>query len=91
MSDKCDCCLCVPQPGTRPHPEYGYDMNKVSGVECIVCEKPIGDEPYDEHLTWARFGQMQFIHRRCWSSEKEREQHFKRFKKNWLKAGASTS
>lgn len=62
---KCNCALCNPQPGVRAHPKWGYDLNKVPAVHCFRCGKPIGDEPYREVTTLARFGQMSFSHKRC--------------------------
>lgn len=61
----CECALCAPKPGQRPHPKYGYDMNEVPKVECLRCEEPIGHEEYVEVAMLARFGQMSFLHARC--------------------------
>jgi hypothetical protein len=47
------------------HPLYGYDINKVSKVKCLICNIPIGNEEYVEVNTLARFGQMLFAHKRC--------------------------
>ena len=49
----------------RLHPVYGYDMDKVSKVLCLICDQPIGDEEYTEITNLARFGQMLFCHKRC--------------------------
>jgi hypothetical protein len=65
MEKPCNCGLCNPQPGRRYHPKYGYDLDAVSQKECLMCGEPIGSEPYKEVLTWARFGQMLFVHKRC--------------------------
>ena len=59
----------------RPHPKYGYDLDKVPEKLCLICEKPIGGEEYTEITQCARFGQMLFAHRRCmvkytWRPEK---------------------
>lgn len=43
----------------------GYDLNQVSKVLCLVCDRPIGHEEYTEVTVLARFGQMMFIHKRC--------------------------
>lgn len=65
MTANCDCGLCKPKPGVRVHPEYGYDLDAVAAIECLMCGDPIGSEDYYEYPVWARFGQMFFIHERC--------------------------
>ncbi len=50
---------------TRLHPVYGYDLNQVSKVLCLMCDQQIGDEEYVEITNFARFGQMFFRHKRC--------------------------
>ncbi len=50
---------------SRPHPVYGYDMDKVKETLCLHCSEPIRDEEYEEVRTLARFGTMMFIHKRC--------------------------
>ena len=49
----------------KKHPEYGYDMNVVPHVHCLICHEPIGEEPYVEVTILARFGVMMFAHKRC--------------------------
>ncbi len=61
----CTCLLCQPIPGKRAHPIWGYDLDEVPKQECLVCKKPIGNEPYEENRTLARFGSMSFVHTRC--------------------------
>lgn len=67
----CDCLLCQPTLTGRAHPKYGYDMNAVKDVECLMCSEPIGEEPYNEFPMLARFGNMMFVHERC-DDEKSR-------------------
>lgn len=47
------------------HPVYGYDIDAVPHVKCLLCDTPIGNEDYVEIKTTARFGQMLFAHKRC--------------------------
>lgn len=61
----CDCGKCEPVPGKRYDPNYGYDLDKVRDVHCMMCDTPIGDEPYSEVIALARFGTMSFVHKRC--------------------------
>lgn len=56
------------EPGER-HPKWGYDLDRVPSVRCLLCGHPIGDEAYAEETTLARFGQMLFVHKRCRDSE----------------------
>ena len=42
-----------------------YDRSQVSEVACLMCDEPIGNEPYAEVRILARFGQMLFVHKRC--------------------------
>lgn len=63
--DPCTCLLCQPVPGKRPHPIWGYDLDKVAQTTCLICGKPIGNELYVEEIAWARFGSMSFVHERC--------------------------
>lgn len=59
----------------RIHPKWGYDLDKVPSVHCLVCGKPIAEEPYDEVSVLARFGQMLFSHKRC-DGEKRKDTHW---------------
>jgi hypothetical protein len=43
----------------------GYDLDKVPAVQCLHCRQPIGDLPWREVKTLARFGQMLFEHVEC--------------------------
>lgn len=43
----------------------GYKLADVPAVKCLMCSQPIGDLPYREVLTLARFGQMLFEHVEC--------------------------
>lgn len=43
----------------------GYKLDDVKKVTCLMCDKPIGDLPYDEVTGLARFGQMMFEHKNC--------------------------
>lgn len=61
----CDCLLCKPVEGRRAHSVYGYDLDKVKDINCLMCDQPIGDEPYVEDIAFARFGDMLFVHKRC--------------------------
>ena len=54
----------------RLHPKWGYDLDKVPGVNCQICGRPIGDEEYVEDTGLARFGQMFFMHKRCVPAKK---------------------
>lgn len=47
------------------HPRWGYDLDRVKHVQCLMCKEPIGNEEYVEYTALARFGQMLFIHKRC--------------------------
>ncbi len=49
----------------RLHPKWGYDLDKVKDVRCMMCKEPIDNEDYVEFTIFARFGQMFFIHKRC--------------------------
>lgn len=67
-SERCTCYLCVPPKrgsGVKVNKRYGYDENKVPGVECCTCGKKIGRSKWVEETGMARFGQMQFRHKRC--------------------------
>ncbi len=57
----------------RLHPKYGYDLDKVAGVECLHCGKMIGRRPYNEVKIFARFGDMMFIHKACEPKHSRRE------------------
>jgi len=70
---ECSCLLCQPVKGVRPHPIYGYDLDKVSEQECLTCNELIGDEKYIEYLIFARFGGMYFLHDRCASPAFKKE------------------
>ena len=61
----CKCGLCLPAPGRKYHPKYGYDLDRVPGVHCSSCGEPIGNEPYVEDKILERFGTMRFRHKRC--------------------------
>jgi hypothetical protein len=63
--DSCQCPKCAPYPGAKPHPVYGFDLNKVKDTLCLICDKPIGNESYELDTSLARFGRMLFIHKRC--------------------------
>lgn len=66
MPDKrCACGLCDPQPGHRYHPKWGYDLDEAKKTACLDCGEPIGEEPYSEVTTLARFGSMMLVHNRC--------------------------
>jgi hypothetical protein len=54
----------------RLHPKWGYDLDKVPEKLCLICEKPIGDEGYEEVTMCARFGQMLFRHKKCTEGER---------------------
>ncbi len=69
----CDCLLCVPVPGKRAHPEWGYDLDLVPSIHCLSCDEPIGGEPYVEDVGFVRFGDMLFYHKRCAPSGAEAE------------------
>lgn len=47
------------------HTIYGYDLDKVPNIRCLMCGDLIGQEPYIEYTILARFGTMLFIHKRC--------------------------
>ncbi len=68
MSGECTCARCTGK--GRAHPVHGYDLDAVPGHPCLVCGKPIGNEPYREVLTWARYGQMLLVHERCRKARK---------------------
>lgn len=59
----CNCFKCKGHPNA--HPIWGYDVAKVKDMDCIACDKPIGSEPYVESSGMARFGIMEFVHKRC--------------------------
>lgn len=63
--EKCRCPGCLGLPTADP--KYGYDRAKVPAIECIACGKPIGDEEFIEIDGMARFGIMEFQHKRCFT------------------------
>ena len=77
----CQCLLCKPVPGKRAHPVYGYDLDLAKTTKCPRCGVVIGEEPYVEDLSMARFGQLNVLHARC-ESEKEARAR-KRMEKSW--------
>jgi ParB/RepB/Spo0J family partition protein len=60
---KCSCPRC--QGAATADPKWGFDLAKVPGVHCMMCDVPIGSEAYRLETGLARFGQMQFLHERC--------------------------
>ena len=77
----CKCRKCNPLPGHHAHPVYGYDLEMAKEMPCVICSKPIGEEPYVEDLGMARFGQMRFIHSACETPKMARARA--RMEKNW--------
>jgi hypothetical protein len=63
--EKCNCLLCKPVQGKRPHLKWGYDLDAVKNVLCLLCSRPIGTSQYKEDTTLARFGEMFFVHENC--------------------------
>lgn len=57
----------------KPHPKWGYDLNKVKDVRCLICKEVIGDEEYVEDWGLARFGTMLFLHKRCAANKKKED------------------
>lgn len=49
----------------KPAEKYEYDRTKVPTKKCIMCHELIGDRPWEEVTTLARFGQMLFAHTDC--------------------------
>ncbi len=81
--DDCDCPLCqirrmfLGEGPPPPPPEYidekfGYDKREVARIACMICNKPIADQPYNTVETMARFGQMMFVHTACEERDKKR-------------------
>lgn len=58
----------------RLHPKWGYDLDRVKDVKCLLCGQRIGNEEYVEDTAWARFGQMFFIHKRCDEASKKQKE-----------------
>lgn len=79
----CTCLLCRPVAGRRAHPKYGYDLDKVAGMKCLICDKRIGLEAFVEEMGVARFGTMGFLHKRCETPKMARARE--RMDKNWDK------
>jgi hypothetical protein len=52
---------------------WGFDRAKVPGVHCLLCDKKIGESPFVLDAGLARFGQMFFMHEKCYESEKQKE------------------
>lgn len=60
------------------HPKWGYDLDQVKVIDCLICQKPIAEEPYTEMTLLARFGQMMFVHKTCEERDKARTPRIKR-------------
>ena len=59
----CECPRCRKVPTANKR--WGFDEAEVPNVKCLVCKKKIGNEPYVVETGMARFGIMQFRHKRC--------------------------
>lgn len=59
----CECARCRGLPTADQR--YGFDKAAVPAVECLTCDKPIGDAEYELVPIFARFGQMFVKHKVC--------------------------
>jgi hypothetical protein len=60
-------------PSKNLHQKYGFDLDKVQKVRCLKCHERIGNEEYILNPILARFGQMFFIHKKCYNGEENKQ------------------
>lgn len=51
--------------GSRLHAKWGYQLDQVKEVRCLLCKRKIGSSDFVEIPILARFGTMLFAHRAC--------------------------